>query len=154
LLGKSRPAGWRFGGNDRNLGIASPLPVRPCLVLRGGFTLIELLVVMAIIALLLSIAVPRYWHSTDKAKEVVLKENLAQMRMAIDQYHADRGKYPDRLEDLVERKYLRNMPRDPIAESSESWIIVAPPDPNSGGVYDVKSGAQGNSIDGRSFSEW
>jgi general secretion pathway protein G len=122
--------------------------------LRGGFTLIELLVVMAIIALLLSIAVPRYWHSTDKAKEAVLKENLAQMRIAIDQYHADRGKYPDRLEDLVERKYLRNIPRDPVAESSESWIIVAPPDPASGAVYDVKSGAQGNSIDGRSFSEW
>ena len=119
-----------------------------------GFTLIELLVVMAIIALLLTIAVPRYWNSTDKAKEAVLKEDLTHMRVAIDQYHADRGKYPDRLEDLVERKYLRAIPRDPLTDSAATWIIVAPSDATSGAVYDVKSGAQGTALDGRSFSEW
>ena len=154
LSGKGRSIGLHSRGSVHNFAAASSPPARRSPVLRSGFTLIELLVVMAIIALLLSIAVPRYWHSTDKAKEAVLKENLAQMRIAIDQYHADRGKYPDRLEDLVERKYLRNIPRDPVTESSESWITVAPPDPASGAVYDIKSGAQGNSIDGKSFSEW
>jgi general secretion pathway protein G len=126
----------------------------PRRLIAFGFTLIELLVVMAIIALLLTIAVPRYWHSTDKAKEAVLKEDLAQMRVAIDQYHADRGKYPDRLEDLVERKYLRAIPRDPLTESAGSWIVVAPSEPGSGAVFDVRSGAQGTAIDGRSFGEW
>jgi general secretion pathway protein G len=120
----------------------------------SAFTLIELIVVMAIIALLLSIAVPRYWHSTDKAKEAVLKGDLAQMRIAIDQYHADRAKYPDRLEDLVERKYLRTIPQDPVTESATTWIVVPPSDPAMGAVYDIKSGAPGTATDGRNFSEW
>ena len=120
----------------------------------AGFTLIELIVVMAIIALLFTIAVPRYWHSTDKAREAVLKQDLAQMRAAIDQYHADRGKYPERLEDLVDRKYLRAIPQDPITQSTTTWIIVPPPDAVSGTVYDIKSGAAGAALDGRSYSEW
>jgi general secretion pathway protein G len=120
----------------------------------AGFTLIELIVVMAIIALLLTIAVPRYWHSTDKAREAVLKQDLAQMRVAIDQYHADRGKYPERLEDLVDGKYLRAIPQDPITQSTSTWMIVPPPDAGSGTVYDIKSGAPGTALDGRSYSEW
>ncbi|MFL6582790.1 MAG: type II secretion system protein [Burkholderiales bacterium] len=120
----------------------------------SGFTLIELLVVMAIIALLLTIALPRYWHSTDRAKEAVLKEDLAQIRIAIDQYHADRGKYPDRLEDLVERKYLRSVPRDPLTESTSSWVVVSPSEPTAGAVYDIRSGAAGTASDGRNYSEW
>lgn len=124
----------------------------PCL--QAAFTLIELIVVMAIIALLLTIAVPRYWHSTERAKEAVLKEDLAQMRVAIDQYHADRGKYPDSLEDLVARKYLRTIPRDPMTDSATSWIVVSPSDANEGAVYDIKSGARGTAIDGRNFNEW
>jgi general secretion pathway protein G len=120
----------------------------------AGFTLIELIVVMAIIALLLTIAVPRYWHSTERAKEAVLKEDLAQMRVAIDQYHADRGKYPDSLEDLVQRKYLRTIPRDPMTDSATSWIVVSPSDAGEGAVYDVKSGAPGTAIDGKNFNEW
>jgi general secretion pathway protein G len=123
-------------------------------VISSGFTLIELLVVMAIIALLLTIALPRYWHSTDRAKEAVLKEDLAQIRIAIDQYHADRGKYPDRLEDLVERKYLRSVPRDPLTESTSSWVVVSPSESTAGAVYDIKSGASGTASDGRNYSEW
>ena len=119
-----------------------------------GFTLIELLVVMTIIAVLLTIAVPRYFHSTDKAKEAVLRQDLAQFRIAIDQYHADRGKYPNQLEDLVEKKYLRNIPQDPVTESTATWIVVPPADSASGQVYDVKSGAQGAGIDGKQYSEW
>ena len=82
-----------------------------------GFTLIELLVVMAIIATLLTLAVPRYFHSTDRAKEAVLKQNLAQMRDSIDKYYGDRGRYPDALEELVSKKYLRKIPPDPMTET-------------------------------------
>jgi general secretion pathway protein G len=120
----------------------------------AGFTLIELLVVMAIIAVLLTIALPRYFHSIDKAKEAVLKEDLAQMRIAIDQYHADRGKYPDRLEDLVDKKYLRSIPPDPITESTSTWVAIPPSDPALGQVYDIKSGALGSAMDGRQYSDW
>lgn len=119
-----------------------------------GFTLIELLVVMAIIATLLTIAVPRYLVSVEKSKEAVLRTDLNVMRESIDKFHGDRGKYPDSLEELVSKRYLRAIPRDPITESSESWVVVPPEDPALGGVYDVKSGAPGRSVDGESFSEW
>lgn len=119
-----------------------------------GFTLIELLVVMAVIAMLLTIALPRYLQGTDRAKEAVLKENLVQMRRAIDQYYADRGRYPERLEDLVEHKYLRRMPQDPITESSVTWLAVPPREPGAGGVFDIKSGAPGTGTDGTAYSEW
>jgi len=119
-----------------------------------AFTLIELLVVMAIIAVLLTIALPRYFHSVDKAKEAVLRQDLSQMRTAIDQYHADRGKYPDRLEDLVDGKYLRSIPQDPITESMTSWVAVAPSDSALGRVYDIKSGAQGTAMDGGRYGDW
>ena len=109
---------------------------------------------MAIIAVLLTIALPRYFHSLDKAKEAVLKEDLAQMRSAIDQYHADRGKFPDRLEDLVDKKYLRSIPPDPITESTATWVAIPPSDPALGQVYDIKSGAQGTAMDGRQYSDW
>lgn len=120
---------------------------------NSGFTLIELLVVFTIIALLLTIAVPRYFGSIDKSKEAVLRENLNQMRDAISRYYADKGKYPESLETLTTDKYLRRVPLDPITESEKTWIVVAPQDPQKGGVYDVKSGAQGKTKDGRDFSE-
>ena len=120
----------------------------------AAFTLVELLVVMSIIALLLALAVPRYMNSTDKAREAVLMENLARMRAAIDHYHADRGRFPDRLEDLVERKYLRKIPPDPITETASTWVVVPPAEKQQGEVADVKSGAQGKARDGRPYGEW
>jgi len=122
--------------------------------MRRGFTLIELLVVMAIIALLLTLAVPRYFGSLDKSKEAVLKEDLYQLRDAIGKYYGDKGKYPETLEALASEKYLRKIPVDPITETASSWIVVAPDDLQKGGVYDVKSGAQGKASDGSSYTDW
>ena len=131
---------------------------RGCVALRsrkcGGFTLIELLVVMAIIATLLSIATPRYFHSIEKSKEAVLKQDLSTMRDALDKYYGDTGKYPATLDDLVTKKYIRAIPEDPVAGNATSWLSIAPDDPAKGGVYDVKSGALGNSRDGTAYSEW
>ena len=121
---------------------------------RLGFTLIELLVVLAIIATLLTIAVPRYFGSLDKSKEAVLRENLYQMRDTIGKYQADKGKYPESLEALATDKYLRKVPLDPITDSATTWQVVAPEDPQKGGVFDVKSGAQGKALDGTEFSTW
>jgi general secretion pathway protein G len=124
------------------------------MVMRKGFTLIELLVVLAIIATLLTIAVPRYYASLDRSKEAVLKENLYQLRDAIGKYYADKGKYPETLEALATDKYLRKVPLDPITESATTWQVVPPEDPQKGGVFDVKSGAQGKALDGTEFSMW
>jgi len=121
---------------------------------RRGFTLVELLVVMAIIAVLLTLAVPRYFGSLDKSKEAVLKEDLFQLRDAIGKYYGDKGKYPETLEALATEKYLRKVPVDPITESAATWVVVAPEDPQKGAVYDVKSGAQGKASDGSVYAEW
>ncbi len=123
-------------------------------MVKKGFTLIELLVVLAIIATLLTIAVPRYWASLDRSKEAVLKENLYQMRDAIGKYYGDKGKYPESLEALASDKYLYKVPLDPITESATTWIPVPPPDPQKTGVYDVKSGAPGKALDGTEFATW
>jgi len=121
---------------------------------KAGFTLIELLVVLTIIGMLLTLAVPRYFHSVDKSKETVLRENLSIVRDSLDKYYSDNGKYPDSLDDLVTKKYLRAIPRDPITQSATTWTIVAPDDPKMGGVYDIKSGATGNGLDGTPYAEW
>jgi len=121
---------------------------------KKGFTLIELLVVLAIVALLLTIAVPRYYASLDRSKEAVLKENLYQLRDAISKYYADKGKYPQTLDALAADKYLRKVPLDPITESVTTWQLVAPEDPQKGGVYDVRSGAPGKALDGTDFATW
>jgi general secretion pathway protein G len=121
---------------------------------RPGFTLIELLVVMAIIATLLTLAVPRYFGSIEKSKEAVLRENLNQMRDALQKYYGDKGKYPDALEALAAEKYLRKVPVDPVTESSTTWVVVAPDDPKKGAVFDVRSGAQGQASDGTSYGDW
>ncbi len=120
----------------------------------NGFTLIELLVAMTIIALLLSIVTPRYFHNVSRAEETVLKQDLALMREALDKYHADKNKYPDTLENLVSQKYLRSIPNDPITQSNTTWVIIPPPSAEKGAVYDVKSGAPGNGGDGTPYSEW
>lgn len=122
--------------------------------MKRGFTLIELLVVLAIVATLLTLAVPRYFNSVDKSKEAVLKENLFQMRDAISRYHADRGKYPDTLDALATDKYLRKVPIDPITDSAATWIPVRPDDPQRGGVFDVRSGAPGKASDGTEYAQW
>lgn len=121
---------------------------------RRGFTLIELLVVMAVIGLLLSISVPRYFGHVDKAKETVLREDLTQMRDAIDKYMGDNGRYPDTLDDLVVKRYLRKIPVDPITERADTWTIVPPQNKELGAVYDVKSGARGRAHDGSDYTSW
>jgi general secretion pathway protein G len=123
--------------------------------LRGfGFTLIELLVVLAIIALLLSLAAPRYWNSISRAQEDTLKADIHLLRESIDRHFADRGRYPDSLEQLVERRYLRTIPIDPITDSATTWVTVPPSDTSMGGVFDVRSGAQGNDRNGVPYAQW
>lgn len=119
-----------------------------------GFTLIELLVVLAIIATLVSLVAPRYTGSVDKAKEAVLREDLATLREAIDKHFGDTGKYPATLQDLVTKHYIRKLPVDPITDSAETWIIVPPEDAQKGAVFDVKSGASGESRDGSLYQDW
>lgn len=119
----------------------------------GGFTLIELMVVLAIVATLLAIAAPRYFQHIERSKETVLKENLATIRNAIDQYHADSERWPLTLEALAESRYLRRVPVDPITERDDTWLSLPPPD-GSEGIYDVHSGAQGESVGGQPYGEF
>lgn len=120
----------------------------------GGFTLIELLVTMSIVALLLALAVPRYFGRVEAARETVLRENLHQMREVIDKFYGDNGRYPESLQELVSKKYLRRIPPDPVTDSDKSWIIVPPVDPKKGAVFDIKSGAPGNGKDGTPYNSW
>ena len=94
-----------------------------------GFTLVELLVVLAILALLLTLAVPRYFSSIERAKEASLRQDLNTLRESIDKFYADTGKYPTVLQDLVERKYIRKLPQDPITESDATWLLIVPEPP-------------------------
>jgi type II secretion system protein G len=123
-------------------------------MVRDGFTLIELLVTLAIIGLLMSIVAPRYFTSVGKAEEAVLRQNLALLRDAIDKHHADTGKYPDSLEDLVKKRYMRSLPLDPVAQSASAWVVVPPEDPKTGAVFDVRSGAGGSGRDGKPYEQW
>jgi general secretion pathway protein G len=118
---------------------------------KRGFTLIELMVVMAIIATLLTVALPRYFGKVERAKETTLRQSLLVMRDAIDQFYADKGSYPERLEDLAAQRYLREVPIDPITGSRDTWQIVRPPSDAAsaaGNVYDIRSGAPGKTSDG------
>ena len=127
--------------------------MRKCTI-EKGFTLIELLAVMVIIALLLTVAAPKYFGSVDRSRESILHQDLATMREALDKYYGDTGQYPDDIQDLVKRKYLRSIPRDPITDSDTTWVIVAPTNDAKGAVFDVKSGAPGNGADGTAYSDW
>jgi general secretion pathway protein G len=122
--------------------------------LTQGFTLIELLVVLAIVAMLLTLSVPRYFQSVDASREAVLQENLRAVRETLDKFKADTGRYPDTLDELVERKYLRAVPVDPVTESNSTWLFIAPTDGSKGEVFDIRSGARGQGRDGRSFGDW
>ena len=119
-----------------------------------GFTLIELLVVLAIVATLAALVVPRYFNQSEAAKETVLRDNLRTTREVIDKFYGDVGRYPDSLEELVEKKYLRARPFDPISESDATWQLLDVPSGFKGRVYDIKSGAQGIARDGKPFTEW
>jgi general secretion pathway protein G len=121
--------------------------------MKRGFTLIELLVVLAIVATLLTLAVPRYFQHVERSKEAVLRENLATVRDAIDQYHADAGAWPASLQSLAEKHYLRKVPSDPITERADTWQLVPPPDGETG-VYDIHSGAEGTGLDGQVYADW
>lgn len=122
----------------------------------AGFTLIELIVVLAILAALLSIAAPRYFMHVERAKEATLMQNLNVIRDAIDKFYADKGRYPEGLEELVTERYLRNLPIDPITDSDTTWVLLPPPlDAQiEGGVYDVRSGAPGEGANGKPFAQW
>lgn len=119
-----------------------------------GFTLIELMVVMAIIAMLLTIAIPKYTTSIDKSKEAALRQDLALMRDALDKFYGDSGKYPSSLEELVEKRYLRTIPPDPMTGSTATWVTTPPEDHAKGGVFNINSGASGASSDGTAYAEW
>ncbi len=119
-----------------------------------GFTMIELMVAMAILAMILTIAAPKYFGNLDAAKESTLREDLFVMRDAIDKHFADLGRYPDSLNDLVTKRYLRAVPVDPITQKSNTWVVKPPADTTLGAVYDVQSGAPNKARDGSSYKDW
>jgi general secretion pathway protein G len=125
----------------------------------AGFTMIELLIVISIIVVLASMGMTQYRNSVVRAREAVLKEDLFRMRDAIDQYYADRNKYPSSLDDLVSEGYLREVPIDPMTQSKDTWQPInaeanvndTTPEP---GIYDVKSGSDQTSLDGTRYADW
>jgi general secretion pathway protein G len=124
-----------------------------------GFTLIELMVVISLIVVLAGLAVVQYRNAVVLGKEAVLKTDLFRMKDAIDQYYADKGKYPESLDALVSDGYLRAIPKDPFTNSTETWQTVpAEPDPNNptavSGVFGVKSGSDASAIDGTKYADW
>ncbi|BBH11638.1 prepilin-type N-terminal cleavage/methylation domain-containing protein [Chromobacterium haemolyticum] len=116
-----------------------------------GFTLIELLVVMSIIGALMALVGPSYFKHNDRARETVLRHNLAALRQAIDDYRADHGANPSALQDLVGGRYLRELPLDPVAGRRDGWQTKPA---EEGGVGDVASGAPGVGLDGSSYGSW
>jgi len=124
-----------------------------------GFTLVELLVVISLISILAAMGIVQYRNSVISAKESVLRTDLFRMRDAIDQYYADKGKYPASLDALVSEGYMRKLPEDPFTKSTDTWTTEpAEPDPSNPGsdpgIYNVKSGAQGAALDGSNYSDW
>ncbi|MDR6841131.1 type II secretion system protein [Pseudoxanthomonas sacheonensis] len=119
----------------------------------NGFSLIELIVVIAIIAMLLVVALPRYQASIDRAELVALKTNLRALRDSIDRYEEDKGEYPDSLQQLVESRYLKSIPVDPITDSAQTWMIVEDTIDDKSGVVDIRSGAKGATSLGVVYAE-
>lgn len=121
---------------------------------RRGFTLVELLVVLAIVSMLLTLAVPRYFQSLDGARQTVLAENLRLTRDVLDKFFQDTGRYPNSLDELVERQYLKALPIDPVTDSARSWNLVPPREGYPGRVYDLRSTAPGVDRHGRAFADY
>lgn len=128
---------------------------------KKGFTLVEILIVMAVIGILVTIIMPSYKHSTLRAREAVLKENLFQIRDAINKFYYDKSKYPTMLDDLVTYKYLRKIPVDPFTRTDNWELVHFEPeemedyDPEiSEGIIDIKSRAEGTSTGGGLYNEW
>ena len=125
----------------------------------SGFTLMEMMIVMVLIVILAGIGMGVYGNSVQRAKEATLKEDLFRMRDAIDQYYADKNKYPGSLEDLVSEKYLRAVPVDPFTSKSDSWqTTTSDPDPGNPsldtGISNVKSGSDQTGLDGTRYADW
>ncbi len=121
---------------------------------QKGFTLIEMMIVLAIMSILATIATPNMQRYIVRAREASLRETLFVTRDVIDQHYSDQGKYPDSLEQLVERKYIRSIPVDPITGSSSTWVVIPPEGEVVGGVYDIHSGSDRVSLDGEPYNEW
>lgn len=121
---------------------------------RRGFTLVELMVVMAIVALLITIALPRYFDGLQRAKEATLKQDLALLRDNLDKFYGDKGIHPMSLEDLVNARYLRSVPIDPITDRTDTWLPTFSADPQSPGITDIHSSAPGNGTDGTPYANW
>jgi len=119
-----------------------------------GFTLIELMVVMVVIAMLLTVAVPRYLRALERSKEAVLKQDLSALRESIDKFYGDTGKFPETLATLVEKRYMRSIPVDPIAKSADTWVVILDDEPEDTGVKDVHSGAEGAGQNGVPYALW
>lgn len=153
ILGESMKENKKFLNMGQGL-TKSRLVSCPIKKISHGFTLIELMVVMTVIALLISIAVPRYFHSVEQAKEATLKQSLSVMRVAIDKFYGDNDRYPASIKELVTKQYIRTIPVDPITESTETWVTQAPSMDTSNAVFDIKSGAPGTAKDGTAYAEW
>ena len=136
-------------------------PARPLrtMTLSSGFTLMEMMIVMVLIVILAGIGLTVYGSSVQRAKEATLKEDLFRMRDAIDQYYADKNKYPGSLEDLVTEKYMRAVPQDPFTQSTDTWqTTMSDPDPSNpsqqSGISNVKSGSEQTGLDGSRYADW
>lgn len=136
MPGRSRALGARRGG--------------------GGFTLIEILIVVTIIGILVTLAQPSFHRAVTAAREAALKENLFIFRDVIDQFYADHTKYPESLSELVDKGYIRRIPKDPITDSADTWLLVPATDDQGQpvGIYDVRSGSDRTAQDGSRFSDW
>ena len=129
-------------------------------IAERGFTLIELMIVLTIMLILMSVAIPIYQKSVEHARESALKQDLATLRSAIDQFTLDKDKAPQSLDELVSAGYLRQIPKDPMTDSNSTWQpvqddnAIASPDQETGGIIDVHSGATGVSSEGTAFNTW
>lgn len=124
------------------------------MVRRHGFTLIELLVVLAVVAMLLSLVAPRYMRQVDRSREAALRQDLATLRTALDQYRGDKGYFPETLDALVQARYLRAIPADPLTGSRTSWHLSMAEEDGRAGIADVASGAPGRGLDGTAYGSW